>query len=324
MIDPFDLPHAELRALLETGAPVYLPVNPVEYHGPHLSLHNDALISRGLAAAMHARLGRPDWPLLLAADLELGVEPVPGRGTRPVSYAVARAMVVDACRALAELGAQRVVLMSFHGSPLHNVALDAGVAELLARGVPALAPLNVMLEALIEVSPELRARLSAATEHIADPALRAEVLEALPLDFHGGFFETSLALALAPRSVSPLHRDLPPCPRPTPNAQVAAVARALRKTGQARLAKELDFIAEGLGWYAVRPFPGYTGRPDLASVEAGRVFVDVIADEYAQRGRAVLLEGALPPLPPLGWVRWVTAGGRLSGGMSVELDAHAS
>lgn len=318
MIDVLDLPHADARALLATGVPVYLPINPVEYHGPHLSLHNDTLVSRGLARAMHAALGRPDWPLLVCADLEVGVEPVPGKGTRPVPYPTARALVVGACRALAELGAQRVVLMSFHGSPLHNVALDAGVDELLAHGVRALAPLCSLLDALIEISPELRARVAPAMAALPDAALRQLLLDELPLDFHAGFFETSMALALAPHSVSAVHRDLPPCPKPEPNAQVAAMARAMRAAGRARLARELEFIAEGLGWYAVKPFPGYTGRPQYASVEAGRVFVDVVTEEYARHGRAVLLEGAPPPRPPLSWIRWVTAGGRLTGGLSVD------
>jgi hypothetical protein len=39
----FDVPHHDARRLARSGAPVYLTINPVEYHGPHLSLHNDRL-----------------------------------------------------------------------------------------------------------------------------------------------------------------------------------------------------------------------------------------------------------------------------------------
>ena len=78
MIRLFDLPHSEARRLLSSGAPVFLPVNPVEYHGPHLSLHNDRLISAGLMRDLHAGLAmKYDWPLLVADDLEVGVEPAP-------------------------------------------------------------------------------------------------------------------------------------------------------------------------------------------------------------------------------------------------------
>jgi creatinine amidohydrolase len=101
MISIFDVPHHTARALLETGAPVFLAVNPVEYHGPHLPLHCDALISEGLTKELHARLAEshPKWPLLVATNIEMGVEPCPGPGTRAVPYSVVRDVVVDACRA---------------------------------------------------------------------------------------------------------------------------------------------------------------------------------------------------------------------------------
>src|SRR3954469_7383369 len=133
-------PHAEARRLCQTGAPVYLTVNPVEYHGPHLSLHNDRLISIGLVRAVHEQLAeKNDWPLLLGADLEVGVEPCPGPGTRRTAYPIVRHLVLEACRAIAELGATKVVLMTFHGAPLHNLAIEAGVELLRAGGVRAIA-----------------------------------------------------------------------------------------------------------------------------------------------------------------------------------------
>src|SRR6059036_3692253 len=108
MVSLFDVPHTEARKLVQSGAPVYLTCNPVEYHGPHLSLHNDKLVSRGLIEDLHGRLN-PEWPLLLASDLEIGIEPCWGLGTRHTRYQVARELILEACRALAELGARRVV-----------------------------------------------------------------------------------------------------------------------------------------------------------------------------------------------------------------------
>jgi creatinine amidohydrolase len=113
MISLFDQSHTEARRLVKTGATVFLTVNPVEFHGPHLSLHNDRIISLGLAKDLHARL-EPKAPLLLGADLEVGVDPCPGPGSRHTPYGVVRDLVVEACRALAELGVKRVVLMTFH------------------------------------------------------------------------------------------------------------------------------------------------------------------------------------------------------------------
>src|SRR5258706_840140 len=119
MISLLDVPHQEARRLVRSGAPVYLTINPVEYHGPHLPLHNDRLISLGLLRDLHARLAahEPDRPLLLGADLEIGVEPCPGIGSRHPPLPIPPELVREACPALVELGATRVVLMTFHGSP---------------------------------------------------------------------------------------------------------------------------------------------------------------------------------------------------------------
>ena len=64
MISLLDVAHQEAQRLVRSGAPVYLTVNPVEYHGPHLSLHNDRLISLGIVRQLHERLqARHGWPL---------------------------------------------------------------------------------------------------------------------------------------------------------------------------------------------------------------------------------------------------------------------
>ena len=209
MISLFDVPHQDARRLVKSGAPVYVSVNPVEYHGPHLSLHNDRLVSIGLAQAVHEELGkRHDWPFLLGADLEIGVEPCPGPGTRRTSYPMVRRLVVEACRALAELGASKVILMTFHGAPLHNLAIEAGVSLLRAAGVRAVAPFNGLLTELLFLEP---AKFAAAFTHIADEAERTQMMNALGSDFHAGFFETSMALHYAPGSVAPDYTSLPPC-----------------------------------------------------------------------------------------------------------------
>ena len=43
----FSMPHKKMTEMLKSGAPVYVLVNPVEYHGPHLSLYTDEALSIG-------------------------------------------------------------------------------------------------------------------------------------------------------------------------------------------------------------------------------------------------------------------------------------
>jgi hypothetical protein len=207
------------------------------------------------------------------------------------------------------------VLATFHGAPLHAHALHAGVRLLEARGARALQPLNLLLRALMEGDA---ARFAEVFAPVEDAEERAAVTREMPVDFHAGFGETSLALHYAPASVSPLHRALPPCPPITPDRALVIAARAARAAGREALAVELEFAARGRGWAALRPFPGYTGRPHLASAAIGARFAERIVDAYAEAARAVFA-GAEGPKPVMPWVLGVTLGGLIPG-MHVPLD----
>lgn len=302
----FNQPHAEVRRLLATGAPVFLPVNPVEYHGPHLSLHNDRLISEAIARDLHARFA-PEHPFLLAADLEVGVDPCSGPGTRHTSYLAVRRAVLAACDSLIQLGAQAVFLVTFHGSPLHGWALQAGVARLQKAGVVAAAPFSAVTDQLLVGDASAHARVF---DHVTDPAERAAAIEGLAFDFHAGFFETSLALHYAPASVDSMYQSLPACPTPKADWLLAGAARLAALVGAQTLAAELRFAAVGAGWYAMRPFLAYSNRPHLATAEAGAWLAAQVVEQ-----EAAVIEAAYArqptPKPMMGWLRWATVGGRL-------------
>lgn len=307
-ISLFDLPHRDAQALLARGGNVWLLVNPVEYHGPHLSLHNDRLASLGLAREVHALLA-PREPFVVADDLEIGVDPTPGPGTRAVPFAEVRERVLDACRALHALGARRVIAMTWHGAPLHSLAIEPGLAWLRAHGARALNPFNEAFRELCRLDGR---RFARAFDHVADPAERARMIETLRYDFHAGFFETSMALHYAPETVSPAHVDVPPCPPITPEPTLERAARVARRLGRAELEAELAMIAMGLGWHALDPFPGYTGAPHLARAESGAVFAAEIAKGYAALIDDVLSARAPAPAPPMRWIARLTANGRLA------------
>ncbi len=258
---------------LAGGAPVFIGVNPTEYHGPHLSLKNDALCAHGLAERLAARMG---WPFLDAGDLDVGVDPTPGPGSVHTPLAEVRAKVRAAIEAAAHLGARRVILSTFHGAPLHNAALDDALAT---APVPVLAPFHAVLEGAL----------------LAPPAARR--------DFHGGRFETSVALALAPDSVSPELGAIPDCPDFAPAPLLACASRLALRAGRARLSAELDFAAQGTGWHVLRPFPGFTGQPRLATAAEGERHVARILDAYVALARQVF-DGRHPhPRAPLAWAR---------------------
>lgn len=308
MTSLLELPHAKARALLGTGAPAYLSVDPVEYHGPHLSLSNDALMSAGLIRELHERLraDRPDWPLLLAGRIDAGVDPVPAPGSRPVPFRTVCTLVEGACGALADLGARRVVLMTFHGGPLHGVALHRGVRLLERRGVRVVAPCAALMWELLCGGGW---PLDEAYAPVADPVEREAMRSDAGRDIHAGYSETSLALHYAPETVSD-HRSLPPCPPVAPDVALDRLAATLGAAGARRRSGELAMLAYARAWLALRPFPGYTGRPHLATAEAGAAFARVIADRFALLARDVLEGRARSPRPPFAWLEHATLGGR--------------
>ncbi|MFO0692240.1 MAG: creatininase family protein [Polyangiales bacterium] len=305
-----DLPHRKAAALLATGVPVYVTVNPVEYHGPHLSLHNDRWVALGLCRRIHAELApdHPDWPLVLADDLEIGHEACKGSGSRVIDARTEKELVLETARSLAELGARRVVLMTFHGGPLHNLALDAAVRYLGTRGVRAIAPLGLVLSSLVQlVDPS---EYADALEPVADAEARARLSARLHEDFHAGFFETSMALALAPHTVDG-HLSLPACPAIAPDPGLRALAHAARLSGRTGLSRELELAALAAGWGELDPFPGYTSEPAYANAASGEAFVRHALRKMMPLVRGVLERGEEAPAPPMAWLDRLTWGGRL-------------
>ena len=310
-MDLWSLPWGRAREVAASGAPVFLLVNPVEFHGPHLSLHNDAVVSRALASELHAELVRRglDAPLVIAGELEIGVDPVPGPGSRHTSLAEAEALVVEACTALVELGARRVVLLTFHGAPLHSLALHAGIAACARRGVRAVAPLDAVMKELPSLDPS---RFADVAAHIPS-AERERVIADLAFDYHAGFLETAVALALAPDHVDASYASLPPCPEVMRDPALLRASRLASRAGKASLAADLATAAHFVGWKALRPFPGYTGRPHLASVAAGRAIVGHLLRMLGDLTWAVLEDRAPVPPAPMAWLSRATLGGRLLG-----------
>ena len=151
------------------------------------------------------------------------------------------------------------------------------------------------------------------TETIEDPDLRAMVQARLPGDLHGGYVETSLTLNYAPMSVSPALSQVPACPEPKLIGLVEWLVRCVRALGFGRLAKELAFASHGLAWMGVRPFPGYSSMPHLATAEAGAVLAAEILDLYVEVAESVFSGGEAPG-PLLPWLEWLTLGGRLPNG----------
>lgn len=293
-----ELPEKEVGAALSENI-VFFFVNPTEYHGPHLPLANDYLISRGLADRLFPRLKEAGLTerYIAAPLVGLGLDPTPGPGTIATTPAVFDYHLAQFIPKLASHGAKRVVIMTFHGAPRHNHALQRFVNKLKLAGITAVNPMNILLQRMLDYKP---GDFSAALAPLKDTAVREKIDKGLGRDYHGGFFETSLTLALAPQSVSDSHRELPDCPEIELPAWQKAAIRGMRSLGQSNAAREVYFAAEAMAWLNLKPFPGYTGWPKYANAKSGELFVERILNEYAAVCEAVFARGENAPEPVLG------------------------
>jgi creatinine amidohydrolase len=311
MIELFSLPHEEMTALVRNGYPVYVFVNPIEYHGPHLSLYNDGLISWGLAKRLHRRLEeeKGPHPFIVGNNITCGSDPAPGPGSAHIKYRLLKELVLKLSKSLTKIGAKRVIFMTFHGSPFHNCAIQSGVDYLRRNGIKAIATFNIVLREMLYYNKEEHQDLASL---ISDTTLRDEIMDNLTADFHAGFFESSISMYLAPDSVSKNIKDVPPCPKLIPQNMPLKLSKLVKALGFKDTAQELMYAAYVQEWLKIKPFPGYSGFPAVSSTEVGEYFVDKnIMPLYESSCLDVLWGDKLSPDPIMKWVIPLSLGGRI-------------
>ena len=195
-----------LDALDRDRTVVILSVSPLETHGPHLPLGVDAFTARYFAEAIAERVvaSRPGWTVVLAPTLHLGSFTFDTVGTVRVRQRVVRDVVVDYGRALARAGFRHILVSNGHGGPGHLVALEEAAAIVSRRHRVTMASFTGHL-AWEFLRGRLLPRIEAGLGRPLSPAER----EAFSEDAHGGWWETSLMLALRPDLVDDGYRTLP-------------------------------------------------------------------------------------------------------------------
>ena len=164
-----DLTWPEAKTRFEAGMPVVIPIGAAsKAHGPHLPLKTDALTARALAQQLIERL-----PVIAAPVVGFGFYPAftAFAGSQHLSAATFKVLLVELLGTLRGHGVNRIVLLNTGVStekPIDEVAADA--ADLLILHVRG---------------------LGAAADRLLD----------VPEGGHADERETSVMLALEPRSV---------------------------------------------------------------------------------------------------------------------------
>ncbi len=304
------MPHNEIKEIVESGVPVHLFVNPVEYHGPHLSLNNDRILSEVLAEKLHSSLcdEKSEMPYITGGNINFGSDPCEGKGSIGITYTKLKYLIEKQARSLAELGVKRVIYHTFHGSPFHSHAIHCGIKVFEKYGIRAINCFDLVVSMIIHFDKN---RYKPLRDLLPSEKDYDNVSECLSNDTHAGFFETSVSLFLAPETVSSEHKELPPCPEIKIGPILGLLVSLLHKAGMNR--DELEMTIKVLKWTALKPFPGYTGIPGLASKEVGEFYVnELILPRYHKACIEVLWEKGEVPKTPIGWTRFLSSlvGGR--------------
>ena len=166
----------ELRDALARTRTVILPLGCTEQHGYHLPLSTDTLIGYASAVEAARRSG-----CLVAPPVPYTFSGGELTGTLNVSPHVTALYVREICRALAAMGAGRIVVLLGHGGSENMAAIREGLKAFLWQE-KAHSDLTVLMVGVWEVSKLWAAHFEAH-------------------DYHAALVETSLILYLRPELV---------------------------------------------------------------------------------------------------------------------------
>jgi len=166
----------DLREYLRTKRSIILPLGTIEQHGYHLPVATDAIVAESLSRRVGERTGTLVAPTIAAA-FSGGSLP----GTINISPAVMSLLVSDTLCSLAAQGFRNFYLVLGHGGSENLTALQEALKGLL-RSNPAFAEAMICLFPAWKFGPEATGWKKGFSEG----------------DWHAGWLETSLILALAP------------------------------------------------------------------------------------------------------------------------------
>lgn len=249
-----DMTVKMVREYLRRKQSIILPLGVIEQHGYHLPLKTDALIAGHLARRIGLKTGILAAPPMYQSFSGGGLP-----GTINVSPAVMSLLVNDILLSLASQGFRRFYLLLCHGGSENARALDNAL-KLLLRTNPAFS------DALIALMPIWRFR----GKGIGWPRALKDG------DWHAGWLETSLVMALEPGLVR--MQDLALDPGPILRKQIEHPDNYQRAEKQVND----DFVVPRM---TQRPDikVGVMGYPARASAALGRrIVADMVASVSAK------------------------------------------
>lgn len=257
----------QVRELDPATCLVFLPISPLEQHGPHLPIGMDLYGAEYLARKM-AELFQslhPTWEVLMVPGLPVGSNAFDYPGSMFTRQRVVRNLVIDHGASLARHKLRNQVLVSVHGGTGHVVALEEAASTLSRRfECRVIAPFGPLASKYFHggYDDELAA--------LGQP-LTKEERKQLRTDWHAGWWETSLMLVARPDLVQEYK-----------HLEEVRVTDFLKVNDT--LVKELNDGA------------GYLGAPGKASAEFGELLSGLLAVDTVRLIDRIIVGGA--PVQP--------------------------
>jgi creatinine amidohydrolase len=243
-----ELSWPQLEALDRAHTVIFIPISPVEEHGPHLPLGTDMYTCLGFIEAIAARLEQqhPELTTVLVPITPLGSGTAPYLGSIGVPPRMVQDVLLRMGRALARDGFRYIVTISGHLALSQLMTMERTAHKISKRyGIQMFALGAGVFHSALR-SPEL---LQACAE-LSEPISKV-TLESLARTHHAGALETSLMLHLRPDLVQPGFRQLEPI----------SPWRFVRWRGWTR-----------------EHWPGYIGEPAQARADLGCAVLAAAAD----------------------------------------------
>ncbi len=241
-----ELSWPQLGALDRAHTVIFVPVSPIEEHGPHLPLGTDMYTCRALMEALATQLETryPEMTAVLLPMTPLGSSTIPYLGSIGSPPHVVRDVLMYIGRAFARDGFRFIVVVSGHLGLTHLLAMETAARKVSRRyKINMVAPVASVWHSLMR-DEGLVEQCAALHEPITGKGL-----EVLLKGHHAGALETSLMLHV--------HPDL-----------VQSDYRHLRHIGPGQFLR-------WRGWTRER-WAGYMGEPALARADFGQLVLAAI------------------------------------------------
>lgn len=260
-----ELSWPQLEALDRAHTVIFIPISPVEEHGPHLPLGTDMYTCLGFTEAIAARLEQqhPELTAVLVPITPLGSGTAPYLGSIGVPPRMVQDVLLRMGRALARDGFRYIVAISGHLALSQLMTMERTARKISKHyGIQMIALGAGVFRGALR-SPEL---LQACAE-LSEPISKG-TLGSLARTHHAGALETSLMLHLRPDLVQPEFRQLEPI----------SPWRFVRWRGWTR-----------------EHWPGYIGEPAQARADLGCAVLAAAAERGADLvARVVAGDPVLP------------------------------